>query len=133
MLFRVFTVALILTAAMLPAVGLAQEPAVPVNPTRVEFDCVDHDRDTQHELKILQTNGTNRVLITTILLGDPAKEPDGKVRTTINVQPIAFGEYVARVNAIAVSSTGATLRSADSEESNVFIRAPGGPGRPTVR
>ena len=103
----------------------AAPPPPPKNPTVVEFFCQDHDRDDQHELKILQVVGTNRVIITTILLGDPPIDPvDGLVRTTINVQPIAFGQYVATVNAIA-----GTDKSADSDESNLFERSPGKPSK----
>lgn len=110
----------------------AQTPVV--NPSAVEFLCPDHDRDTDHELKILRVEGTNRVVITTILLGDPPVDPaDGLVKTSINVQPIAFGTYVATVSAIAVDATGATVKSTSSAESNQFARAPGGPSKVVVK
>jgi hypothetical protein len=107
-----------------------QEPPPPVNPTRVEFVCPDHDADDQHELKVIRIEGTNKVVITTLLLGDPPySDPATQtVEAVLNVQPIAFGQYVATVNAIAGG-----IKSPDSEESNVFVRAPGGPSKVIVR
>jgi len=116
---------LLLAAILTPApIVQAPPPPIPKNPTLIEFSCPDHDRDDQHELKILQVTGTNRVTITTILLGDPPLDTDGMVRTTINVQPIAFGQYVATVNSIA-----GTEKSDPSDESNQFERVPGRPSK----
>lgn len=96
------------------------------NPTAAEWVCPDHDVDTQHELTVLQVVGTNKVVITTLLLGDPAylDATTKTVRSPINVQPIAFGDYVARVNAVV-----GTSKSDDSPESNAFTRAPGSPSK----
>jgi hypothetical protein len=110
----------------------APQEAAPVNPTTVIFVCSDHDLDDQHELKILRLEGDHKVVITTILLGDPPylplREMAKEVSTTLNMQPIAFGTYVATVNAIA-----GEFKSPDSPESNVFVRAPGGPSKVIVR
>jgi hypothetical protein len=104
-------------------------PPPPKNPTTIEFSCPDHDRDDQHELKILQVTDTNRVTITTILLGDPPIDPvDGMVRTTINMQPIAFGTYVSTINASAGPD-----KSDDSAESNLWQRVPGRPSKVGLR
>jgi hypothetical protein len=129
---KLLTVFAVLAFLLASGTAFAQTSDPPRNPTLVEFDCPDHDRDTGHELKILQVTGTNRVLITTWSLGDPAAAPDGKIRVAINTQPLNFGEYVARATALAVVN-GVTVRSNDSEESNLFVRAPGNPSRPIVR
>lgn len=112
-----------------PDIASAQTETVK-NPTIAEWICPDHDQDTQHELKILRIEGTNKVIITTILLGDPAfvDVSTKLVRAEINVQPIAFGAYVATVNAVA-----GTLKSADSPESNLFERVPGAPSKPVIK
>jgi hypothetical protein len=110
---------LALTAAMLQA-GTVK------NPRTVEFTCQDHDRDDQHELDIIRV--ADGAVIQTLQLGDPAVDTDGKVRTVINVQPIAFGEYKARVRAVV-----GTLKSDDSADSNTFERVPGAPSGATVK
>jgi hypothetical protein len=122
-----------LTTLLLSA-ALMQTPAVVKNPTIAEFTCPDHDVDTQHELKVIRIEGTNKVIITTILLGDPAyKDPATKlVSAGINLQPIAFGDYIATVNVVVPTATG-VLRSDDSFESNPFQRAPGAPARVIIK
>lgn len=101
----------------------AQAPAPVVkNPRAVLFECPDHDRDTGHELDIIEA-ATGKV-VQTIVVGDPAKDGNGDVRVTINVQPIDFGRYVIKARA-----TFATIVSPDSEPSPVWERAPGGPSR----
>jgi hypothetical protein len=93
------------------------------NPTTAEFDCPDHDLDDNHELDIISVVGTNRVVIQTISLGDKPADADGKVRFALNLQPIAFGDYVARARAVA-----GAIKSDDSADSNLFQRVPGKPG-----
>lgn len=124
--------ALLLNAALMTSA--AQTPAPVRNPSHVEFNCADHDGDTEHELKIFRIEGTTRVLISTILLGDPAyKDAATKlVAADINVQPIAFGEYVATVTAVA-SVNGTPIKSDDSDESNLFQRAPGKPSTLVIK
>jgi len=108
------------------ALALAMlQTATVKNPRNVEFTCPDHAIDTEHELDIVRTS--DGVVVQTILLGDPAAA-DGVVRTTINVQPVAFGEYVARVRVVA-----GTVKSDSSPDSNRFERAPGQPGSVIVR
>jgi hypothetical protein len=125
---------LILAVCVLVVPSLAQaQTDPPKNPTKIEFACPDHDQDHDHELKVLRIEGGNKVIITTLLLGDPAASPDGIVRTSINVQPIAFGEYIARVNAVVKPATGSPLKSEDSPESNQFSRVPGSPSRVVIQ
>lgn len=110
---------------MLAAV-LMQQPAPVKNPTRVEFTCQDHDRDDNHEMDIIRTS--DGVVIQTIQLGDPAPDANGVIRANVNVQPIAFGEYTARVRAVA-----GVIRSDNSTDSNLFQRSPGTPAGVVVR
>jgi hypothetical protein len=106
-------VELALTASLL-------QSATVKNPRNVEFACPDHDRDDQHELDIVRTS--DGAVIQTLLLGDPPVSADGLVRATFNVQPVAFGEYVARVRVVAGGQ-----KSEDSPDSNVWARTPGSP------
>ena len=116
---------------ILPASAAAQTPTPLVkNPSIVEWTCPDHDLDDGHELKIIRIEGTNKVVITTIKLGDPGyfDEVGKGVRSDLNVQPIAFGEYVATMRAMF-----GTVSSEESAESNRFQRAPGAPSIRTIR
>jgi hypothetical protein len=116
-------------AYLLLAAALMQTPAVK-NPAVVEWVCPDHDADTQHELRILRVEGTNRVIVTTLLLGDPvyADAATKTVRADLNVQPIAFGDYVATMTAVA-----GTVKSDPSTETNGFQRVPGSPSKVVVK
>jgi hypothetical protein len=119
--------ATVILAAVLAAPAFQAEPAVK-NPTIAEFVCPDHDRDDQHELTIYQNTAAG-VAITTILLGDPVADPaTGLIRVSINVQPIEFGSYYARLVAVAGG-----LKSDPSVASNVFERVPGAPSKPGIR
>jgi len=102
-------------------------PPAPVvkNPTLVTFTCADHDRDTQHELDIINVDGA---VVQTLLIGDPPADADGVVHATINVQPVAFGSYTVKVRAVA-----GDLKSDDSVASAVWQRVPGAPSKPSVR
>ena len=97
----------------------------PVNPSRIGFTCPDHAQDDQHELDIVTEAG---VVVSTILLGDPPLNSAGEVEATISVQPIKFGRYVFRVRAVAQG-----LESVDSLGSEVWVRAPGQPGKPVIK
>jgi hypothetical protein len=92
------------------------------NPTTIQFVCVDHDKDDQHELDVIRAS--DNTVIATLLLGDPPADANGLVTATLNVHPIAFGTYFGKVRAVA-----GTLKSDDSAPSNQFQRAP---GQPTV-
>jgi hypothetical protein len=98
------------------------QSAIVSNPRAVEFECADHGSDTGHEIDILDSAN---VVIQTIQGGDPA--PIGiqnglpLVRISINVQPIAFGNYTVKVRAVA-----GTLKSVDSLPAS-FTRVPGQP------
>ena len=95
------------------------------NPTKYEFDpSVDHAAIDTYELAIFDLTD---ILVATLNIGKPAVEADGKCRGAINVQPIKFGEYVAKVRARAVS-----VFSPWSDPSNQWTREPGKPGKPLI-
>ena len=98
------------------------------NPTRVEFDLsVDHDRVTRYELSVV--NLATGATIQTLDLGLPDDpDGDGRVDVAINMQPIAFGTYVAVARAYAADVVGP-----DSDPSNVWERVPGRPGGVLLR
>lgn len=95
------------------------------NPSAVIFTCPDHDRDTGHEIDIV--NMVTGLVVQTISAGDPPADANGDVTVPLNVQPVAFGEYVIRARA-----TFGVLTSRDSEPSAVWQRVPGQPGRPRL-
>src|SRR5687768_11555174 len=96
------------------------QATAPINPVGVAFTCPDHALDTEHEVDVLDSSGA---VIQTILGGDPPLNAQNEVEIRLNVQPIAFGEYRFRVRAVAGS-----IKSVDSETSELWRRAPGAPG-----
>lgn len=94
------------------------------NPTKVLIVCPDHDQDNEHEIDIIDTNGT---VVQTLLGGDPARDANGDVPFLINVQPVKFGIYTVKVRAVSVG-----LKGEDSLPSNLWERVPGAPGTPKV-
>jgi hypothetical protein len=111
---------LLLAGAMLQAVPNVK------NPTAVSFKCVDHDRDTGHDILIVD-NATGTTL-QTIAGGDPALDVNGDVTIPLNVQPVAFGTYHIKVRVLA-----GALSSDLSTPSNVWERVPGAPSKPVVK
>lgn len=114
----VLTVVAFLWALSALAQGVAK------NPTAVIFTCPDHATDTGHEVDIVSASGT---VMQTIAGGDPPADASGDVRITLNVQPIAFGEYFIRIRAIV-----GAMKSDDSTPSPIWQRVPGRPGGPRV-
>jgi len=91
-----------------------------VNPSGVAFTCPDHDQDTEHEIDIVRD--ADGVVIATVLGGDPPVTTAGEVVITLNVQPIAFGDYRFIARAVAGG-----LRSVNSAPSAIWHRRPGAP------
>lgn len=113
------------TALMILCMAMSAEAQVK-NPTGVLFQCPDHDRDSNHEVDIVDDATGN--VIQTIQAGDPPADTNGDVLVTLNVQPIAFGNYTFVVRAVA-----GTLKSEDSTPSDVWSRVPGKPTKPVVQ
>lgn len=105
------------------AVVLQTAPLVR-NPRYAVFECPDHALDTNHDIQILKPDGS--VLTTLTDVGDP-DAVGGTVTVQFSVQPIAFGQYRARVRAKAGALVGDW-----SEPSDVWERAPEQTGKPGV-
>ena len=106
------------TTELTAVMAMLQAPGLVKNPTKVEFDCPDHAVDTGHEMDIINAAGT---VLQTLSLGDPAMVA-GKVVAPINVQPIAFGAYTAKVRVVVQPASGPPVKSEDSGPSNVWER-----------
>lgn len=114
---RVFVLLAVLAAVlMLPAAAQAQAP-IP-NPTGAEWDpSPDHATITSYELGYYLAGATDPVQ--TVDLGKPTPGADGKCRAAINVRPLGFGVYTARIKAKA-----GAVGSVWSDPSNPFERTP---------
>lgn len=98
-----------------------------VNPTGLAFTCPDHVVGTNHTHEIAIVNEDSGDAIQTII--DPsAPLINGEVVVNLKLQPIAFGRY--RFVAYSVING---IKSAASEPSDLFLRAPGPPSRLTIR
>ena len=118
---------MIIEALVLSAALVQTPPEPPVkNPRGVTITCPDHDRDDQHEVDIVRVSDGQ--VVQTILAGDPAPNSTGDVDLLINVQPIAFGQYRFVVRAVAGS-----LKSENSQPSEIWERAPGAPSIKKVK
>ena len=106
-------------------VGRVSQTQVIKNPTGYSFTCPDHAGDDAHEIAIVRES--DGVTVSTIPLGDPPAV-NGVVTGSLNVQPLAFGAYRARVRAIASG-----ISSDWSDPTTVFERAPGKPGGVVVQ
>ncbi len=108
----------------------------------MEFTFADHPRMTSYDVDIypasacpvdagagvpLVCQGTPFQTIS-IAAGTAAAQPNGDWRLTMNVQPIAFGQYYIIVTPIA-----SAVRGDPSVPSNLWVRAPGAPSKPVVK
>lgn len=119
-----FLMAVLCVFALMVVPAAAQSP-VP-NPTRAEFSVsTDHSAIDSYELAMFDAAD---VLIATLDIGKPAPDATGTASVAINVQPIKFGLYTARVRAKA----GAVF-SAWSDPSNVWVREPGKPSKVVIK
>ena len=78
------------------------------NPTGLAFQCLDHDRDDQHEIDIVRES--DGMVVATLLGGDPPADAAGEIR-----------------------AVAGTIRSDNSLPSDIWDRAPGRPGQPVPR
>ena len=107
----------------LPVIVLAQAQNI-ANPTLLTFTSTDWDRVDRHELDIVQTS--DNAVVQTLTDNGPYTSLD--INVGINVQPVAFGEYLFVARACA-----GTLCSADSDPSNFWDRVPGKPSNPSAQ
>lgn len=105
----------------------ATEAQVLPNPTRAEFIAsLDHAVISSYEIGWFLNGATSPVSVTSI--GKPAPDASNLCSTPINVMPLPFNEYTAKIRAIA-----GTMFSEWSDSSNPFQRVPGKPGKPAVK
>lgn len=113
--------------------SMASAQPVP-NPTRLHFTAsLDHQAVTTYEVGWFLAGATDAV--STVDLGKPAPDtvtgcasPAPCIEAAVNVMPLPFAEYTAKVRARA-----GTLASDWSVASNPFVRVPGAPGGPVVK
>jgi hypothetical protein len=116
----------LLVLAMLALASPALCQTLP-NPTGAEWTAsVDHSTISAYEIGWFLGAATSPV--STVDVGKPTPNASNVCSVTINVMPLPFGEYVARVRAKA-----GTVYSEWSDPSNLFQRVPGKPGGPVVK
>lgn len=108
------------------------------NPTAAEFQSQDHNNTevTGYEIVIwtcADTACATRTQLQTIPIAKSAIVPipntsPQEYRATLQVQPIAFGRYIAFIRVMA-----GTLASDFSLPSEVWLRGPGSPSKPVVK
>lgn len=97
------------------------------NPTGAEFTASpDHATITSYEIGWFLGGATSPV--STVDLGKPTPNASNVCTVVINVMPLPFNEYTAKVRAKA-----GTVYSEWSDPSNPFQRVPGRPGGPVVK
>jgi hypothetical protein len=104
------------------------------NPTKANWTASpDHPTITSYEIGWFLGAATQPV--TTVDLGKPTPDtvptcssPAPCIEAAINVMPLGFNEYTAKVRAKA-----GTMYSEWSDPSNPFARVPGPPGGPVVK
>lgn len=107
---------------LVPSLAMAQAK----NPTKATFQPgPDAALVTGYELDIVNAAGT--VVQTMVFPAQPA-DANGEVTLTINVQPVAFGDYTAVVRNVVGS-----VKSANSLPSEMWQRVPGAPSKPKVQ
>jgi hypothetical protein len=118
----ILVLAFILAVSATPA--FAQ--ALP-NPTGATFTASpDHASISSYEIAWFLVGAVDPVSTTD--LGKPTPDALNVCTVVINVMPLAFNEYVAKIRAKA-----GTVASEWSDASNRFQRVPGKPGGPTVK
>ena len=102
----------------------------PRNPTAIAFTSVDHDLAavTGYEVDIVRSSDNVTVQTLNVAKSTTTKLPTGEIRVTLNVQPIAFGQY-----RVVVRTVAGTLESDNSLPSDMWERVPGAPSKPAVQ
>jgi hypothetical protein len=119
----------VLMLLLVPSLVQAQSTVVK-NPTAVVFTpSADHANPavTGYELDFVSSTGA---VVQTITIAKSALTTlsTGELTTVINVQPVNFGAYTAKMRTVAGS-----IKGDDSLASNVWERAPGAPSKPTLK
>jgi len=119
---------IILLSFLLLFLGCSEATAQAVkNPSGAEFtSSVDHLVITSYEIGWFLIGAPEPVSMVNI--GKPAPDGSNRCVVQINVMPLAFNDYVAKIRAYA-----GTLVSDWSEASNIFQRVPGPPSKLVVK
>ena len=98
------------------------------NPTGTEWTCsADHSAVTSYEIGWFLAGAAS--LVSTVDLGKPTGPT--QCAAAINVMPLAFAEYTAKVRAKVAGTP--IIYSEWSDPSNLFQRVPGKPGGVVVK
>lgn len=120
---------LVLVLTIFALLGLAAVASAQTlkNPTGATFTpSADHVTITNYEIGWFLTGAVEPV--STLDIGKPTPDGTNTCAIAINVMPLAFNEYVAKIRAKA-----GTVYSDWSDASNSFQRVPGRPGKPSVK
>lgn len=126
MRYRIFGGLLLVWLVMI-GVGNAQTPPVR-NPTGAQFTSPDHATVTGYEIDIIRVADNSLVQTITIAKSATTVLATGEISVTLNVQPIAFGEYRCVARAVA-----GTMKSDNSTPSDIWNRVPGPPSKPVMK
>lgn len=121
---QVVAVGIVIALVMGVSPALAQTVR---NPTKVEFTpSPDHAQVTSYEIGWFLGAATDPV--STVDLAKPIPDAANLCTAVINVMPLPFNEYTAKIRAKA-----GTVASEWSLASNPFQRVPGPPAKPVVK
>lgn len=95
------------------------------NPTLLTFTSSDWATVTSHEIEIIRTS--DGTVIQTLVDNGPYTSED--ISVSINVMPVAFGEYIVKAKACSTSPCDGI----QSDASNTWDRVPGKPSKPVVQ
>lgn len=119
---RILTLTALVIALLIATSAQAQNVK---NPTLLTFTSPDWSQVVSHEIEIVRTS--DGVVIQTLVDNGPYTSED--ISVSINVMPVAFGEYVIKARACALTPCDGI----QSDESNKWDRAPGKPSKPLVQ
>jgi len=119
----------ILLGAFLLVANVAVSQTLP-NPTGAEWTCsADHSSISSYEIGWFLAGATAPVSTTD--LGKPIPTAANLCTSAINVMPLAFAEYSAKVRCKVAGAP--VIYSEWSDPSNLFQRVPGKPGGVVVK
>lgn len=115
--------------ALVLSCGPAHAQTTPIkNPRQLAFTSSDHALVDRYEIDVLKLDGSVVQTLTVQKADTSVDSATGDILVSLNVQPIAFGQYQFRVRAVA-----GTVSSDNSANSDTWERAPGQPGKPAVK
>lgn len=117
---------LFILLALALSVASAGAQTIVKNPTKAIFNPgPDNALITSYEIDIIKTDGT---VAQTLSFPKQAVDANGEVTLSINVQPVAFGDYTA-----VVRNVFGAYKSINSAPSDLWQRVPGQGGKPKMQ